>query len=207
MASPPYTAHAGRRPAYPGGTKDPDGAPLPHAGRRLAYPRGSGRHPKPQMACCFHMRAGGPRTQVTTGGSRSPRRHAASTCVSEARVPRWQRAAAEDPDGVSLQPADRRPAYPGGSRRQPKPQIACRFNLWAGGPRTPGAAGGSRSPRWRAASTCGPAARVPRWQRGLSVADACSSSLSRHPRTDRMYPKAKTSRAGLATLTIRTGLW
>ncbi len=40
-----------------------------------------------------------------------------------------------------------------------------------------------RSPRRRAASTCGPEARVPWWQRGSSVADACGSSLSRHPRT------------------------
>ncbi len=123
-----------------------------------------------------HMRAGGPRTQVP----------------------------AEDPDGVPLQRAGRRPAYPSGSRRQPKPQTArrfhmraggsrtplapkpqtaCRFHMRAGGPRTQVTTGGSRSPRRRAASACGPEARVPQWQRGSSVADACGSSLSRHPRT------------------------
>ncbi len=150
------------------------------------------------------MRAGGPRTQVTTGGSRSPRRRAASTCGPEARVPRWQRAVAEAPDGaplphagrrlaypagteapdgVPLPHAGRRPAYPGDNRRQPKTQTACHFNVRAGGPRTQVAAGGSRRPRRRATSTCGPEARVPQWQRGSSVADACGSSLSRHPRT------------------------
>ena len=144
------------------------------------------------------MRAGGPRTQVTTGGSRSPRRRAASTCGPEARVPQGQQAAAEAPDGALLPHAGRRLAYPGTSRRprrraaltcgpeahvpryQPKTQTACRFNIRAGGPRTQVI--GSRCVRF--------------------VAITPSSN-----RPHRMYPKAKTSRAGLATLTIRTGLW
>ncbi len=176
MASPLYTAHAGRRPAYPG----------------------TSRRPKRRAALTYGPEARVPRWH------RSPRRHAASTCGPEARVPQGQRAAAEAPDGTPLPHAGRRPAYPGDNRRQPKPQTACHFNVRAGGPRTPGAAGGSRSPRRRAASTCGPEARVPRWQRsprwraastcgpedrvpwwqrGSSVADACGSSLSRHPRT------------------------
>ncbi len=109
----PHMRAGGPRTQVP--AEDPDGVPLQRAGRRPAYPSGSRRQPKPQTARRFHMRAGGPRTQVTTGGSRSPRRRAASTCGPEARVPQGQQAAAEAPDGVLLPHAGRRLAYPGGS--------------------------------------------------------------------------------------------